>query len=70
MVVGTPSLTHDQTEAPTHPSALKLLQHFSQVSPNEIPSDLPPKRTIQDNIDVCECGLVEGKKDRKNPKLE
>ena len=70
MVVGTPSPTDDQTEAPTHPLALKLLQHFSRVFPNEIPSDLPPKRIIQHNIDVSECGLVEGKKDRKNPKLE
>jgi len=38
---------NDQTEAPIHTLALKVLQNFSHVFLDEIPSGLPPKRTIQ-----------------------
>jgi len=52
---------NDQTEAPTHPLALKLLQNFSHVFPNEIPSGLPPKRTIQHHTDLIPEAILPNK---------
>ena len=67
MILYTP--THDQTKAPTHPLAIKLLQAYSQVFPDEIPSGLPPKRTIQHHIDLIPGAILPNKPAyRMNPK--
>ena len=51
MILVTPS-QDDQTEPPTHPLAIQLLQEFSHVFPEDISSTLPPKRTIEHCIDL------------------
>jgi len=60
---------NDQIEARTHPFALKLLQNFSHVFPDEIPSGLPPKGTIQHYIDLIPRAILPNKPVyRMNPK--
>ena len=51
IILFTPS-QDDHTETPSHPLAIQLLTSFAHVFPDEIPSGLPPKRTIQHHIDL------------------
>ena len=47
-------IPHEETESPfsqTHPLAISLLKQYSHVFPDEIPHDLPLKRTIPHHID-------------------
>ena len=45
MILYTPP--QDETETPLHPLASQLLKEFAHVFPEEIPSGLPPQRSIQ-----------------------
>ena len=60
---------NDQTKGPTHPLAVKQLQNFSHVFLDEIPSGLPPKRTIQHHINLIPGAILPNKHAyRMNPK--
>ena len=63
------SSQNDQNKAPAHPLALKRIQSFCHVFLDEIPSSLPPKRTIQHYIDLISAGILPSKPTyRMNPK--
>jgi len=52
-----------------HPLATKLLKEFSHVFPEEIPSGLPPQRSIQHHIDLISGAILPNKPAyRMNPK--
>ena len=65
-----PHLPEDsKTPYPTHPMAIALLKRFEHVFPDEIPPDLPPKRSIQHHIDLIPEAVLPNKLAyRMNPK--
>jgi len=66
MILYTP--LEDETEAPLHPLASQLLKEFSYVFPEEIPSGLPPQRSIQLLIDLIPGAILPNKPTyRMNP---
>jgi len=63
------SLEESETPYPTHPMTIALLELFSHVFPDEIPPRLPPKRSIQHNIDLIPEAILPNKPAyRMNPK--
>ena len=63
------SLEEAETPHPTHPLAIALLKLYSHVFPEEIPSGLPPKRSIQHHIDLVPGAILPNKPAyRMNPK--
>jgi len=55
--------------AQIHPLATSLLKQFSHVFLEDIPHDLPPKRTIQHHIDLIPGAILPNKLTyRMNPK--
>jgi len=54
---------------PSHPIAISLLKRFSHVFREEIPSGLPPQRSIQHHIDLILGAILPNKPAyRMNPK--
>ena len=63
------SLEESETPYPTHPMAVALLKLYGHVFPEEIPSGLPPKRSIQHHIDLIPGAILPNKPAyRMNPK--
>jgi len=63
------SLEESETPFPTHPMASALLTQFTHVFSEGIPSDLPPKRSIQHHIDLIPGAVFPNKLAyRMNPK--
>ena len=61
----------DKPETPllSHPIAKVILNQFSHLFPNEIPSGLPPKHDIQHHIDLILGSILPNKPAyRTNPK--
>ena len=58
-----------ETPMPTHPIAKSLIQKFYHLFLEEIPMGLPPKRDIQDHIDLIPGSILPNKPAyRMNPK--
>ena len=58
-----------QSKTPLHPLATQLLQEYAHMFPDDIPSGLPPKRTIQHHIDLIPGSILPNKPAyRMNPK--
>ena len=58
-----------ETPLPSHPIAKVILNQFSGMFPDEIPSGLPPKRDIQHHIDLIPGSILPNKSAyRTNPK--
>ena len=58
-----------ETPLPSHPIAKVILNQFSHLFPEEIPSGLPPKRDIQHHIDLIPGSILPNKPAyRTNPK--
>jgi len=58
-----------ETPLPSHPIAKVILNQFSHLFPNELPSGLPPKRGIQHHIDLIPGSILPNKPAyRTNPK--
>ena len=58
-----------ETPLPSHPIAKVILNRFSRLFPDEIPSGLPPKRGIQHHIDLIPGSILPNKPSyRTNPK--
>ena len=63
------SLEESETPYPTHPMAVALLKLYGHVFPEEIPSGLPPKRSIHHHIDLIHGAILPNKPAfRMNPK--
>jgi len=63
------SLGESETPPPSHPIAFLLLKRFAHVFPEEIPSGLPPQRSIQHHIDLISENILSNKPAyRMNPK--
>jgi len=50
-----------ETPLPSHPIAKVILNQFSGMFPDEIPSGLPPKRDIQYHIDLIPGSILPNK---------
>jgi len=62
-------LEESETPYPIHPMAMTILKLYSHVFPEEIPSGLPPKRSIQHHIDLIPRAILPNKPAyRMNPK--
>jgi len=58
-----------ETPLPSHPIAKVILNQFSHLFPNEIPSGLPLKRDMQHHIDLITVSILPNKPAyRTNPK--
>ena len=58
-----------ETPLPSHPIAKVIMNQFSHLFPEEIPSGLPPKRDIQHHIDLIPGSILPNKPAyRTNPK--
>jgi len=55
------TLDEDESPKPTHPLAISLLQQFTHLFPEEIPTGLPPKRDIQHQIDLIPGAVLPNK---------
>jgi len=59
IILFTPS--QNRTKTPLHSLASHLLQEFSYAFPEEIPSGLPPQRSIQHHIDLISKAILPNK---------
>jgi len=59
IIVYTPP--QDETEAPLHPLASQLLKKNFHVFPEEIPSGVPPQRSIQHRIELIPGAILPNK---------